>query len=164
MTSNRITINGQQYDNPESMPPDVRRIYEQAMRMAGTSLAGAQSDGKTSVFTSHVGHIGASAVVNQIITVNNRTYGSIDELPPDVRQFYDDALKVAGPQATHPKISMNVSVNLTGPKGRTLGDPSSPSMPPLPIEPSSNESLRRLPISLAIAIFVALIFWALWGR
>ena len=27
----RITINGQEYDSPEQMPPDVRQLYEQAM-------------------------------------------------------------------------------------------------------------------------------------
>src|SRR6476661_4485505 len=98
MTNTRITINGQHYDSPEAMPPDVRRTYEDAMRAMVPSPASGPSGGSTQVFTGHAGPIGASVVVNRIITVNNRTYGSIDELPPDVRRLYDDALKVSGSQ------------------------------------------------------------------
>ena len=87
MANTRITINGQQYDNLEAMPPDVRRIYEEAMRTAGQSLASGQSGGSTQVFTGRAGQrLGASVVVNRVITVNNRTYRSIDELPPDVHR------------------------------------------------------------------------------
>src|SRR2546426_12685731 len=99
MTNTRITINGQQYDSPEAMPPDVRRTYEEAMRMVAPSLASGQSGGSTQVFTGRAGqHIGASVVVNKVITVNNRTYGSVDDLPPNVRQLYEDALKGAAPR------------------------------------------------------------------
>jgi hypothetical protein len=165
MTESKITINGQHYDSPEAMPPDVRRTYDDAMRAAGSSLASAQTGGSTQVFTGHAGdHIGASLVVNRIVTVNNRRYGSVDQLPSDVRQLYDDAIKGAGPQATHPKTSLHISVNLTGPQVRAPGD-SSGSQPPLPIEPSSTESrIRDIPVSLAILTVIALILWSLLGR
>ena len=58
MTSNRITINGQQYDSPEAMPPDVRRLYEEAMRTVRPSLASGQSGGRTQVFTGRAGQLG----------------------------------------------------------------------------------------------------------
>ena len=165
MTINKITINGQQYDSPEAMPPDVRRLYEEAMRTLGPSLASGQSGGSTQVFTGQTGRIGASVVVNKVITVNNRTYGSVDELPPDVRQLYEDALKGSAPQVTHPKTSVHLSLNLGGPQVQTLDDSSRPPTPlPLPIEPSSNDSLRNLPMSLAITIVIGLVLWALLGR
>jgi len=167
MTNHRITINGQQYDSPEAMPPDVRRTYEEAMRTVGPSLASGHSGGSTQVFTGRADQrINASVVVNRTITVNDRTYGSVDELPPDVRQLYEDALKGAAPQVTHPKTSLHVSVNMAGPQVRTLDDSSSPPTPlTLPIEPSSTESrLRNLPMSLAITIVIGLILWALLGR
>jgi hypothetical protein len=165
MTNNRITINGQQYDSPEAMPPDVRRMYDEAMRTVGSSLASGQSGGSTQVFTGQTGRIGASVVVNKIITVNNRTYRSVDELPPDVRQLYEDALKSVAPQVTHPKTSLHLSVNVAGPQVRTFDDSSRPPTPlTLPIEPSSNESIRSLPMSLAITVVIGLILWALLGR
>ena len=169
MTQRTITINGQQYDSPEAMPPDVRRMYDEAMRTVGSSLASGQGGGSTQVFTGQAGHVGASVVVNRIITVNDRTYGSLDELPPEARQLYEDALKQATPHATHPKTSVHLSVNLTGSAGppvRTLDDSNRPSTPlPLPIEPSSTESrLRSLPMSLAILIAIGLVLWFLLGR
>ena len=166
MTINKITINGQQYDSPEAMHPDVRRMYDEAMRTVGSSLAGGQGGGSTQVFTGQAGPVGGSVVVNRVITVNNRTYGSVDELPPDVRQQYEDALKAATPLMTHPKTSLHLSVNFGGPEVRGLDDASRPPMPTpmVPIEPSSSESIRKFPMSLAIITLVGLVLWALLGR
>lgn len=168
MTINKITINGQQYDSPEAMPPDVRRTYDEAMRTVGPSLASGQNGGSTQVFTAQAGRIGASVVVNRIITMNDRTFGSIDELRPHVRQLYEHALKGAAPHAstTHPKTSLHVSVNVTRPEVRTVDDFNRPQTPlPLPIEASSTESsLRSLPMSLAITVVIGLVLWALLGR
>ena len=35
----KITVNGQTYDSVEAMPEDIRRLYEDAMRAAGTPAA-----------------------------------------------------------------------------------------------------------------------------
>jgi len=161
MTNNRITINGQHYDSPEAMPPDVRRMYEEAMRTLGSSLASGQSGGSTQVFTGHAGQsIGASVVVNRVITVNDRTYGNVDELPPDVRQLYEDALKGRTAEVSRPKTSVHVSLNMSG---RPSHDESN--TPPLPIESSTTEStIRSLPTSLAITVVIGLVLWFFLGR
>ena len=162
MANTKITINGQQYDSPEAMPPDVRRIYEEAMRTVGPSLASGLSGGSTQVFTGRAGDVGASIVVNRVITVNDRTYGSIDELPADVRQHYQDAPKGVAPQAAHPETSLHLSVNLEKPQVRTLDSGRSPTPLPLPMESSSLESrIRDLPWSLATFAAIGLIIWAL---
>jgi hypothetical protein len=122
MANTRITVNGQQYDSPEAMPPDVRRMYEEAMRAWGASRAGG-SGGGTQVFTGQVDPLGSGLVVNRIVTVNDRTYGSVDELPPEVRKVYEDALAGTSPQTTHP-TSLHVSVNVSGPSIRA--DPMRP--------------------------------------
>jgi hypothetical protein len=165
MANNKITINGRQYDSPEAMPPDVRRMYEQAMRTLRPSLAGGQNSGSTQVFTGRAGGLGASVVVNRTVTVNDRTYGSVDELPPEVRKQFEDALKGAAPQV-HPQTSLHVSVNMGRPQVRTLDDSGrSPTPHPLPIESSTLESrIRDIPVSLAIIIVIGLILWALLGR
>ena len=161
MTNNRITINGQQYDSPEEMPPDVRRMYEEAMRTLGSSLASGQSGGSTQVFTGHAGQsIEASVVVNRVITVNNRTYGSVDELPPDVRQLYESTLKGTTSQVSHPKTSVHMSLSVGGRKSHDESI-----TPPLPIESSTTEStIRSLPTSLAVIVVVGLVLWFLLGR
>lgn len=166
MTNSRITINGQHYDSPEMMPPDVRHMYEEAMRTVGPSLANGQIGGNTQVFTGRAGQdLGASVVVNRTTIVNDCRYGSVDELPQDVRQIYEDALKGAAPQSTHPGTSLHVSVNMGRPRVRTLDESGRPPAPiPLPFESSSTESrLRSLPVSLAIFILIALVVWARLG-
>jgi hypothetical protein len=100
MAATRITINGQHYDSPDAMPPDVRRTYEEAMRTVGASPASGQDGGSTQVFMGQAGsHLGASLVVNKIITVNDRTYGSVDELPPDVAPISPPQLTASAPRA-----------------------------------------------------------------
>jgi hypothetical protein len=166
MTHSRITINGQHYDSPEAMPPDVRRLYEEAMRTLGPKLGSGPRGGTTQVFTGHAGHLGGSLIVNKTVTVNDRTYGSVDELPPDVRKMYEDALQGATPQGTRPTTRVHVSLNMAGPQIRTLDDAGRrPAPPPLPIEPSTLESrIRNIPVTLAIIILVALVLWARLGR
>jgi hypothetical protein len=123
MADTRITVNGQHYDSPDAMPPDVRRLYDEAMRTVAPSLASGQGGANMQVITGHLGeHFGASIVVNRTITVNNRTFKNADALPPEARQA-------------------------TGPR---------------PIEPSSTvDTLRGLPVTLAVIVVIALILWAL---
>jgi hypothetical protein len=160
MSTSKITINGQTYDSPEAMPPDVRRLYDEAMR----TVAGGPSGGSTQVVTGRIGeHAGASIVVNRTVTVNHRTYGSLDELPPEARQQLENALESA---QVRPRASVHLSLNMEGPQLRTLDDAGKSRTPvPLPIEPSSTEStIRSLPVSLAILVGIALVLWFLMGR
>jgi hypothetical protein len=67
MGDTRITVNGQHYGSPDEMPPDVRRQYDEAMRMMGTALAG-KGSGTTQVVThSHGGGL-------QVTQTTRRTY------------------------------------------------------------------------------------------
>jgi hypothetical protein len=161
MADTKITINGQQYDSPDAMPPEVRRMYEEAMK----ALAGGPSGGSTQVFTGQAGQLGGKLVVNRVVTVNNRTYRSVDELPPGLRQQVEAALSGTAMQV-RPKTGLHVSVNMTGPQARSLDDPSMSRPPaPLPIEPSTLEArIRDIPVSLAILVVIGLVLWALLDR
>ena len=164
MSPSKITINGQHYDSPDEMPPDVRRMYEAALQAIKAPQAG-QPGEITQVFSSPPDHgIHASMVVNRKLVVSNRTFKSADEMPPDVRQLYDAAMKGTG--ATAGQSGFHVSVNTTRPEVRSFGGSNSGSEPsPVPIEPSDLESrIRKLPVSLAILILVGLILWATLGR
>jgi hypothetical protein len=164
MTNTKITVNGRRYDSPEAMPPDVRRTYEEALRMMAS--ASGQPGGNTQVFTGQTGHVGASVVVNRVITVNDRTYGNIDEMPPDMRKLYEAARTSASGQATHqPRTGVHVSIDLTGPKVRTFDDSSrSPAPAPLPIDSSTEARIRGIPESLAVLVAIGLVLWFLLGR
>ena len=132
------------------------------MRLIGPSLAGGMSGGNTRVFTTGLGQgVDANLIVNKVVTVNDRTHGSVNERPPDVRKQYEDALKGLTPQAQS-KASVHLLLNVDAPQVRHFGDHrKSPDPPPLPIEPSTlEERIRNIPVSLAIIVVIALILWA----
>jgi len=158
----KITVNGVVYDSIEAMPPEVRRQYDEAMKTL-SSLPSGQDGGTTQVFTGGLGkNVGASVVVNRFVTVNNKTYGNLDEVPPEVRQQFQDAMQGGH---VHPKTSVHVSLNVEGPQVRTLDAGKNPTPVPLPIESSSTEStIRNLPMSLAILVLIGLALWAYLGR
>jgi hypothetical protein len=161
MANTSITVNGQQYDGPESMPPDVRRLYEEAMRTVKPPLAGGPGGGSTQVFTGRLGEVEASVVVNRVVTMKDSTYGSIDELPPDVRRLYENALAAPAGKVTQPRTGFHVSVNMAGPEARS----GARTPIPLPFDSTSTEArLRSLPMTLAIIVVVGLVLWFFLGH
>jgi len=154
MADSRITINGLHYDSPEAMPPDVRRAYEEALRTLGPGLA---TGGSTRVVTEHSGRLGGDVVVNRVVTVNQRAYGNIEELPPEVRRMYEDAMRGATSPVTRPETSVHVSVNMT--------DDSSESNTRGLRQTSDLEStIRGIPEALATLVILALIAWYFLSR
>jgi len=79
----RIVFNGREYSSADDMPPDVREAFERTMRFAADS----DRDGVPDVFEGRNGNV--TSVTRQKIVVNGREYGSVDEMPPDVRQAYE---------------------------------------------------------------------------
>src|SRR5690349_9847345 len=84
-----ITFNGQEYDSPETMPPEVRRLYDLANQM----FADQNRDGIPDVFE-HMADTGQATVLQtQQFIVGGKAYGSLDELPADARQKYEQAMQ-----------------------------------------------------------------------
>ena len=167
MGTNRITVNGQHYDGPEDMPPDVRRVYEEAMRAVAPQLGQASE----TVFSARSGLVNTNIVIRKNVFVKNQKYNSLDEMPPEVRQLAENALRQGGATGGDPStrkglhFSMNVGVS----------QPSSPAGPdatqayrPLPIEPTSASSSRikaqHVLWGLIFWVAVALVLWAFLGR
>jgi hypothetical protein len=63
----KIRYNGQEYSNPNQLPPEVRAAYEEAM---------------------------ASGVANKKIIVNGRELTNQTQMPADVRKLCDDVMSV----------------------------------------------------------------------
>jgi hypothetical protein len=83
-----IRINGRDYDDPESMPPEVRRLYDDAMRQAGDAFADRDGNGIPDVVES-AGLGPPRTVVEQRIVVNGRSYDRVEDVPADVREFVE---------------------------------------------------------------------------
>ena len=104
MKSNLIVIDGKTYNSVDEMPPDVRQKYEQAMK----SLKDEKRNGFPDQFESvsilkdqdgnGIPDIFEGNTTTQIsttstrIVVNGKEYGSIEELPPDARIRYEQAM------------------------------------------------------------------------
>ena len=167
MGTSRITVNGRHYDNPDEMPPDVRRLYEEALRTIRPSPADGKKSDDTQVITGQAGGGDRSnVVIRRTITVNNRTYKNVDEMPPEVRRFFESGLQAQGmtgiaPSAPGPQVTVDVG----RPKVRAFvhfgGSTPEPSVP---IEASDAErKARDFVWDLVFWVAVALVLWTFLG-
>lgn len=85
----RIIFNGKEYASVEAMPEGVRRLYEAAMQQ----LADKDRDGVPDVLER--GGIANKffTIQHTSITVDGKTYGSVEEMPADVRRVYEEAME-----------------------------------------------------------------------
>jgi hypothetical protein len=173
----KIRVNGVDYDGIETMPPEMRRVYEQALaRVPALDVIARQA------MSIHSGQ-----VVRKTIVVNGVQYDDERTMPPDVREVYERGMRfaaMAGPSAQ--KASIQVSFQLKGPHvdfrlGRELplgtGDASLPpslaraaraagavaSGRPQPIEPTSGGAGVRVALVLAACLAAGLALW-FWLR
>jgi hypothetical protein len=99
-----IVIDGKTYNSAEEMPPDVRQKYEAAMRSLGDAngnripdtfegmnfLADKDKNGVPDVVENLVA---GNAVVNSMkIIVNGKEFYGIENLPPEARARYEEAM------------------------------------------------------------------------
>src|SRR2546426_1606690 len=90
----KIVVNGTEYDSPEAMPPEVRRQYEQALRLVQDVAKGAAPPG-TMARTVETTRDGVSVKVHtkQLkYTVDGKSYDDPTQLPPEVRARVEQAL------------------------------------------------------------------------
>lgn len=149
MGDTKITINGRRYDSRESMPPDVRLIYEEAMRSLDPRVASGLGT------HTHAAPLGGELVVNRVVHVNEHRYGSLDELPPEVRRMYDEAMRGATSPVTRPETSVHVSVNLADGPSRSSG---------LRQVSDLESTIRGIPGAVATLVVLGLIAWYFLSR
>jgi hypothetical protein len=137
----KITIDGREYSSPEEMPPDVRSVYELAMKHVPALEASGQgappSHGKTPV--------SITTAVQTDIVVNGQSYSRLEDVPVEMRAAVERALK--GREA-HPRGAVGFSVERH-------------SMGPGSIEPTAFVTLgpRAMVIALAVLVAAALAGW-----
>src|SRR5262245_32816554 len=94
----RILFNGVEYDGVEQMPPEARAAYERTLRMIGQDKDG---NGIPDVLEGKLPRIGSAleqfttTTSTTHINVNGQEYSSPDEMPPDVRRLYEEAISRA---------------------------------------------------------------------
>jgi hypothetical protein len=83
----KISFNGKEYDSPEAMPAEVRQLYQMAIDM----LADKNQDGIPDVFSGMAGGASVVQMNTSQFVVDGKAYASLDELPADARQRYEQA-------------------------------------------------------------------------
>lgn len=143
----KIVFNGAEYDSVEAMPPDVRAQYNEVLE----SLKKTGGDEVLSALqrvSSGTGGLSETIVTtHREIVVNGKKYGSVGEMPPDVRHRYEKALAKAG-------------------AGAGLNRPSSGALRPPPPPPVLEEGQTRqgggvLRILIWMALGAAIAWWLL---
>ena len=140
----QITINVQTYSGPEQMPPEVRRQYDFAMRLAAGKdgiphvLEGEDTSVKAGVASLIKSNIVCGKTTTRIL-VNGQEYSQWEDLPPAIRGLIDKA--VAAP---HVKTALEASA-----------PPSSSAN--LPLQPLAAPGLRIGFVSLVLLLLAAML-------
>ena len=89
MNQKFIVIDGKTYKSADEMPEDVRKSYEKAMRNVDNNQNGTPDafEGLSSFQTATANVINSSKII-----VNGQVFDSLDQLPPEIRAKYEQAL------------------------------------------------------------------------
>ena len=86
--SQRIVVNGVEYDSPEAMPPDVRQQYERAL----AAIKDLEKGGEKTV-QSVPGGVKINVTTRKVhYNIDGKTYDDPAELPPEIRAKVERAL------------------------------------------------------------------------
>ncbi len=89
-------LNGKEYDGIESMPPDVRKDYEAVLESLKTT------GGEEVLSLLQRGERASIKATFRELVVNGKKYGSVEEMPADVRRIYEQAVAGMGSAAAPP--------------------------------------------------------------
>lgn len=105
MNPRLIVIDGKSYNSVDEMPPDIRALYEEAMRNVSRDrlhnpvenldpFTDRDGDGIADGFAAmpSAQNMAGNVMNSAQIVVNGQTYNSLAELPPEYRATYEQAM------------------------------------------------------------------------
>jgi len=101
----KIVFNGAEYDSVEAMPPDVRAQYDKVLESLKKTGGDEVLLALQRVSSGSGGLSGTIKTTYSEIVVNGKKYGSVGDMPPDVRRLYEQALGQAGAGLSRPSSS-----------------------------------------------------------
>ncbi|MBK9009220.1 MAG: hypothetical protein IPM31_19815 [Anaerolineae bacterium] len=150
MNPKRIVIDGKVYNSVDEMPEDARRNYEQAMRNFGSAdsiiaLNNVFADANNNGMPDMVENQAMNIMGGMTFVVNGQTYNSLDDLPPEARAKYEQAMGMFDNNRDNMPDWMeamtNASPHLPQPAKASTGYPTADttrhaSRAPLPVSPT----------------------------
>ena len=118
--SQRIVVNGVEYDSPEAMPPDVRQQYERAM----AALKQVEPSREKHV-ESVPGGVKINVTTRRVqYNIDGKTYDDPAQLPPEIRAKVESALAASNidvhDQGRTDVRLMNVQLDQPQRRGRSV--------------------------------------------
>lgn len=142
----KIVFNGAEYDSVDAMPPDVRAQYDKVLESLKKTGGDEVLLALQRVSSGSGGLSGTIKTTYSEIVVNGKKYGSVGEMPSEVRRLYEQALGQAG-------------------AGAGLNRPSSGALRPPPPPPVIEDDQTRrggvLRILMWMALGAAIAWWLL---
>ncbi|MCC7164962.1 MAG: hypothetical protein IT331_20865 [Anaerolineae bacterium] len=86
--SNTLMINGKTYASLEEMPPDVRAQWDAMQNVFADKNQNGLPDIMDNLATA-----GATMIRSNTIVYDGKTYASADDLPPEARAKYEEAMR-----------------------------------------------------------------------
>jgi len=101
----KIRVNGQDYGSVNDMPPEVRQAYERAL----ATMAGGKHGGLLGTLEKGI-RADVQMVSNAKVIFNGQEYGSVEQMPANVRHLYQAAMATieAGGAASAPEAGTEV--------------------------------------------------------
>jgi hypothetical protein len=155
----KITFNGQEYDSPEAMPPEVRQVYQMMTGM----LSDANQDGVPDLFAGIAGAAAPTVVQTTQFVVDGKAYSSLDELPPEARQKYAQAMSRL--DANHngiPDLFEGGALNVSASSPASEPTPTPTALPSLVQVIGEPQPANRAMILLLAGVIVLLLAGVAW--
>jgi hypothetical protein len=148
----KIRVNGQDYASVEDMPPHIRQAYERAM----AAMPGAKHSGLLSTLGNGL-RANAQTVSNAKVIFNGQEYGSVDQMPANVRHLYQAVMAtIESDTLVAPETGAGVqAVSQSGNSAGSLPTPTAPGS--IRLE-SANWRL------VLVAVGILLLAWLGFGR
>ena len=154
MQQRLIVVDGQVYNDVNEMPPDIRALYEDALRNANRNGM-PDPYANTDPFANQAGAIniqtGTPTVMNTTrFVVDGQTFDSLDQLPPEARAKYEqamgklDANRNGIPDIVEGMFNLSAQAPAAAPSNPSVGTNNPPRPQPIPaartIEPESSSN------------------------
>jgi hypothetical protein len=95
----KIEINGKTYENPDEVPPELRDTYQKMLEILNDADGNGIPDFLEGKPLSNMTTTESTVVMDgkPKIFADGKVYSSVEELPPDARLKYDQAVAKLGP-------------------------------------------------------------------
>jgi hypothetical protein len=155
--SSKIIFNGKEYNSLEEMPADARQAYESMMGIFADKDQNGIPDileGKGDISTTSAQPTSNITLQSATIVYDGKSYNNVDELPPEARAQYEQAMGMLADQNQNGVPDMLENV-LAMPSAQFTQTMPTSSLAPMPHDPLQTDSGKRANPWLIVGVVIA---------